>query len=130
MRTAPRSIDAYLKTLSPETRATLEKLRRAIQAAAPRAEECISYQLPGFRLDGRLLVSFGAAAKHCAFYPGSSPVEALADELAAYDTTKGTIRFPIDEPLPATLVRKLVKFRIAEHAAKNPPASGKAKRRR
>ena len=115
---APQTIDEYLAPLSNDKRAALEKLRRAIKSAAPKAEECISYQIPGFRLSGRLLVSFGAAAKHCAFYPGAHPVKAHQDELKAYDTSKGTIRFPADSPLPATLVRKLVKSRIAEYAAK------------
>jgi uncharacterized protein YdhG (YjbR/CyaY superfamily) len=115
--TSPQTIDEYLAPLSAEKRAALEKLRRAIRAAAPRAEECISYQIPGFRLGGRLLVSFGAAANHCAFYPGAHPVEAHKDELKAYSTSKGTIRFRADSPLPATLVRKLVKTRIAENAA-------------
>lgn len=124
------TIDEYLAPLSPEKRAALEKLRRAIKAAAPKAEECISYQIPAFRLNGKLLVAFGAAAKHCAFYPGSHPVEVHENELKAYDTSKGTIRFPVDSALPATLVRKLVKTRIAEHAAKQPVAANRRTRRR
>lgn len=112
------TIDAYLAPLGPEKRAALELLRRAIQAAAPGAEECISYGVPGFRLGGRLLVSFGAAAKHCAFYPGAHPVAAHRDDLQAYSTSKGTIRFAPERPLPAALVEKLVKSRIAEYAAK------------
>ena len=118
MKTNPLTIDEYLAPLSREKRAALEKLRRTIKAAAPKAEECICYGIPGFRLAGRLLVSFGAAEKHCAFYPGSYPLKAHQDELKSYDTSKGTIRFPADSPLPATLVRKLVKSRIAEHAAR------------
>jgi uncharacterized protein YdhG (YjbR/CyaY superfamily) len=110
----PKTIDEYLAPLSDEKRAALQKLRRAIKAAAPKAEECLSYQIPAFRLGGRMLVAFGAAANHCAFYPGSAPVEIHKDELKAYDTSKGTIRFQADSPLPATLVRKLVKARIAE----------------
>ncbi len=110
-----KTIDEYLAAVSEEKRAALEKLRKCIRAAAPGAEECISYQVPAFRLDGRMIVAFGAAANHCAFYPGAFPVEALKDELKAYDTSKGTIRFPADKPLPAALVRKLVKARIAEH---------------
>jgi len=90
------------------------RMRRAIKSAAPKAEECISYQIPAFRLGGRMLVAFGAAANHCAFYPGAFPLEAHKDELKAYDTSKGTIRFQADSPLPATLVRKLVKTRIAD----------------
>jgi uncharacterized protein YdhG (YjbR/CyaY superfamily) len=118
MPAKPRTIDEYLAPLSKERRDALEQLRRAIQSAAPGAEECISYQIPGFRLGGKLLVSFGAAAKHCAFYPGARPVEAHKDELKAYETSKGTVRFRADSPLPAALVRKLVKTRIAEHAAR------------
>jgi uncharacterized protein YdhG (YjbR/CyaY superfamily) len=126
----PQTIDEYLAPLSKEKRSTLEKLRRAIKSAAPKAEECISYQIPGFRLDGRLLVSFGAATNHCAFYPGAHPINAHKDELKAYDTSKGTLRFPVDSPLPATLVRKLVKTRIAEHAEPKRAAGRGARRRR
>jgi uncharacterized protein YdhG (YjbR/CyaY superfamily) len=112
----PQTIDEYLAALSDDKRAALEKLRKTIRAAAPRAEECISYQLAAFRLDGRMLVAFGASAKHCAFYPmSSSTVEVHKDELEGYETSKGTIRFQADNPLPATLVRKLVKARIAEN---------------
>ena len=119
MSAKPQTIDEYLAPLSEEKRDALEKLRRAIKSAAPKAEECISYQIPGFRLGGRLLVSFGAAANHCAFYPGAHPVNAHKDELKAYKTSKGTIRFQVDRPLSATLVRKLVKTRIKEYAAKS-----------
>ena len=114
----PQTIDEYLAPLSSEKRVALEKLRRAIRSAAPKAQESISYGIAAFRIDGRLLVAFGAAANHCAFYPGAFPVKAHQGELKAYDTTKGTIRFQADDPLPATLVRKLVKTRIAEYAAK------------
>jgi len=125
----PQTIDEYLAPLSNEKRAALEKLRKDIKSAAPKAEECISYQVPSFRLFGRLLVSFGAATNHCAFYPGAYPIEANKDELKGYWTSKGTIRFPADKPLPATLVRKLVKSRIAQYAAKHPIAAAGAKKR-
>ena len=120
MKRSVTTIDEYLAPLAPGQRAALEKLRRDIRAAAPGAEECVSYQIPAFRLGGKLLVAFGAAAKHCAFYPGAHPIEALAADLGAYDTSKGTIRFPEDEPLPASLVRKIVRKRIAEQAARKP----------
>jgi uncharacterized protein YdhG (YjbR/CyaY superfamily) len=120
MSAKPQTIEEYLAPLSSEKRAALEKLRRAIRSAAPKAEECISYQIPAFRLGGRLLVAFGAAANHCAFYCGSFPVETHKEELKAYDTSKGTVRFRADSPLPAALVRKLVKTRIAEHASRKP----------
>ena len=112
----PKTINAYLAPLSGEKRAALQKLRKAIKAAAPKAQECISYGIPAFRLDGRMFVAFGAAAKHCAFYPGARPVEAHKRDLEAYATSKGTIRFPPETPLPASLVRKLVKTRLAEYA--------------
>ena len=112
----PQTIDEYLAGLSDDKRAALEKLRKTIRAAAPQAEECISYQLPAFRLNG-LLVAFGASASHCAFYPMSgSTIAAHKEALEGYDTSKGTIRFSPDKPLPAALVRKLVKARIAENA--------------
>lgn len=130
MSTKPKTIDDYLVSLSKEKRAALENLRRAIKSAAPKAEECISYNIPAFRLAGRLLVAFGAAANHCAFYPGAFPVKAHKDELKAYDTSKGTIRFQADRPLPATLVRKLVKTRITEKALQQRVAAGRATRRR
>jgi uncharacterized protein YdhG (YjbR/CyaY superfamily) len=113
----PTSIDDYLSRLTTNKRATLEKLRRAIKAAAPRVEECISYQLPAFRLDGRVLVWFGAATNHCSFFPGAFPIKAHAAELEKYETSKGTIRFSPARPLPATLVRKLVKSRVDELSA-------------
>ena len=100
--------------MSPDKRTALEALRKSIKAAAPKAEECISYQLPAFRLNGKLLVAYGAAANHCAFYPGSV-VQAMKDELKDYDTSKGTIRFPANKPLPPALVRKLIKLRIAKN---------------
>jgi uncharacterized protein YdhG (YjbR/CyaY superfamily) len=111
MKAAPKSINAYLGRLDRDKRAALQKLRKDIRAAAPRAEECISYQVPGFRLDGKMLVWFGAAAHHCSFFPGAT-VSAFKNDLKAYKTSKGTIRFDPAHPLPATLVRKIVKARI------------------
>jgi uncharacterized protein YdhG (YjbR/CyaY superfamily) len=100
-----------------DKRNALQKLRKVIPAAAPQAEECISYQLPAFRLNGKMLVAFGATARHRAFYPMSSmTVQAHQDELKDYDTSQGTIRFQPDHPLPTALVRKLVRARIAENA--------------
>jgi uncharacterized protein YdhG (YjbR/CyaY superfamily) len=114
--TKVKTVDEYLARVSDDKRVALQKLRRTIRAAAPRAEECISYQLPAYRLNG-MLVAFGATANHCAFYPMSaSTVAAHREELKDYDTSKGTIRFQPDNPLPAALVRKLVKARIAENA--------------
>ena len=111
----PKAHDDYLDAVSDDQRAALERLRKAIKAVAPEAEECISYQLPDFRFEGKFLVAYGAAANHCALYPGAV-VEALKDELKDYDTSKGTIRFPADRPLPDALVRKVVKLRMAQIA--------------
>ena len=113
MKPAAKTIDGYLGKLSSDKRAALEKLRKAIRAAVPKAEECVSYGVPSFRLDGRFLVAFGAGANHCSFYPGGT-VGAHQKELRGYDTSKGTIRFPAEKPLPAALVRKLVRARIAD----------------
>lgn len=112
----PSDIDAYLVTLSPDQRAALQKLRRTIKAAAPAAEECISYRMPAFRLNG-LLVAYAAFANHCSLFPCGS-TKAFADDLARYDTSKGTIRFQPKKPLPVSLVRKIVKARLAENAAR------------
>ncbi len=120
----PKTIDGYVAPLSADKRAALQRLRKLIHAAAPGVEECISYGLAGFRLDGRMLVWMGATAKHCAFYPGGVVQDYLA-QLDGYDTSKGTIRFQPDQPLPATLVRRMVKDRIARNADR----SGKRKRR-
>lgn len=120
MRTAqskPTTIDEYLRLLTKEQRAALEKLRLAIKVAAPRAEECISYSIPAFRLDGRVLVWFHAASKHLSFFPGAAPIKQYETELAKYATSKGTVRFTADAPLPAALVKKLVKARVAEHSS-------------
>ena len=115
MRGKPKSVDEYLAAVSDEQRAALERIRKAVRAAAPGAEECISYGLPAFRLDGKGLAAFGAAASHCSFFPLSGKTVAkLAKDLEGYDTSKGTIRFPPGRPLPAALVKKLVKARIAE----------------
>lgn len=115
MAPKPRTHDDYLAHVSADKRVALQKLRRAIKAAAPNAEECIAYQLPAFRLNGKFFVAYGAAANHCAFYPGSVLTQ-LKNELTGYDTSKGTLRFPAEKPLPPALVRKLVKLRMAETA--------------
>ena len=117
MAKRPRTIDEYLAVQDAGSRVALQKVRRAIRAAAPKAEECISYGMPAFRLNGKLIAGFRAAASHCSLHPMSgATVATLRVELAQYDTSPGTIRFSPHAPLPATLVRKLVKARIAELA--------------
>lgn len=110
----PTNIDEYLATVSDEHRAALEKLRKQIRAAAPKAEECISYQVPTFRQNG-VLVSFAAFKDHCSFFPGAAPIEAHMDELKNFQLSKGTIRFQPDKPIPAALIRTMVKERIAQN---------------
>ena len=111
---APATVDDYLARVPAGKRAALERLRGVIRSAAPDAVECISYNIPGYRLDGRLLFHFGATANHCAFYAGALPLETFADQLLNYRTSKGTIRFTPEHPLPAALVRKIVKARVAQ----------------
>jgi uncharacterized protein YdhG (YjbR/CyaY superfamily) len=112
----PQTIDEYLARAKPDQRRTLAKLRKTIRAVAPKAEECISYGIPAFRLNGRSLVFFGAWANHCSFYPGTSKtLKSFRSDLKAFQITKGTIRFSPDNPLPQALVKKLVKARIAEN---------------
>jgi uncharacterized protein YdhG (YjbR/CyaY superfamily) len=114
-RIKAKTVEEYLAALPEDKRAALEKLRKTIRSAAPKAEECISYGIPALRLN-KMLVGFGATATHCAFYPMSgSIVPAFQEELKAYDTSKGTIRFQPETPLPAALVRKLIKARMAEN---------------
>ncbi len=110
----PQTVDDYLSALPEDARATLEKIRKTIRAVAPKATEVISYQIPMYKQHG-MLVGFAAFKDHCSFFPGAKPVATYKDELKGYKTSKGTIRFPIGKPLPASLVKKLVKVRIAEN---------------
>lgn len=116
---ATARIDAELAALPDDKRAALAALRRTIQAAAPEAVEAISYGMPAFRYHGRSLVSYLAAKAHCSLFPMSGAViSAHRDELASYDTAKGTIRFTPARPLPDTLVTMIVRARMAEIDAK------------
>jgi uncharacterized protein YdhG (YjbR/CyaY superfamily) len=113
------SVDGYLAGLPDGPRVALEKLRATIRAAAPDAVETISYHMPTFRQDGRFLVSFAAFKDHCSLFPASEAVmKAHGKQLEPYFSGKGTLRFTVDEPIPAALVRKIVKTRIVEERAK------------
>lgn len=116
-RAAPKTIDDYLAPLSADQREALERLRRIVRRAYPRAEECISYQMPAFKIDGRMLVWFGASTNHCALFPGGV-VEAFKKELKDFDTSKGTVRFQPPRPIPVVLVRKLIAARVARQAGR------------
>jgi uncharacterized protein YdhG (YjbR/CyaY superfamily) len=121
-------IDAFLANVPEEQRAALEQLRQTIRAAAPDAVEAIGYGVPAFKLNGRPLVSFGAAKDHCSFYVQSPAViEAHAAELEGYGTSKGTVRFTPDKPVAAALVRRLVKARIAENGLRGARSSATAR---
>ncbi len=114
----PTSVGAYVAALPPERRATMEELRRTINAAAPDATETIAYQMPALRMDGRFLVSYAAYKAHYSLFPASGAViDALGKALTPYLAGKGTIRFPADEPLPLALVTRIVQARVAEHGA-------------
>ncbi len=116
---APKSVDEYLAGIPEPARGTLKKVRAAIRSAVPpQATEAISYGMPAVRYKG-VLVWYAAFAKHCSLFPTASVIEAFKKELKGFSTTKGTIHFPTDKPLPAPLVRKLVKARVAEVEGKN-----------
>jgi uncharacterized protein YdhG (YjbR/CyaY superfamily) len=122
-------VDAYLGKLSADQRATLEKVRTAIRAAAPQAREGLSYGMPAF-IQGKPIAGYAASAKHCAYYPMSGAItSALAADLQGYETSKGAIRFPVGKPPSATLIRKLVKARLAEIGGRTAPAKRTAEDR-
>ena len=115
-----QAIDAYLaKVTDPAQKSALQKLRRQIQKIAPKAEETISYGLPAFQLNGKAFAAFAAAKSHCSFYPMSgSIIQKFAVDLKDFEASKGSIHFQPDKPIPATLLRKLIKERLAENSAK------------
>jgi uncharacterized protein YdhG (YjbR/CyaY superfamily) len=115
---APKDIDEYLAGVPEPARSTLSKIRAAIRSAVPpEATETISYRIPAFKHNG-VLVWFAAFSDHCSLFPTASILEAFKDELKNYSTSKGTIHFPIDKPLPAPLVKRIVKARVAENNKK------------
>jgi uncharacterized protein YdhG (YjbR/CyaY superfamily) len=113
------AVEAYLAKVPEPARTTLEKIRTAIRAAAPKdAVECISYGMPAFRYKGAL-VGYAAFKQHCSFFPMSGAMlDDFADEVKNYRTAKGTLQFPLDKPLPAALVKKMVKARVLQNEAK------------
>ncbi len=117
-RGAPKSVEAYLARVPEPARGTLKKVRAAIRSAVPReATETISYGMPAFKHKG-VLVWFAAFKDHCSLFPTASVIEAFKKELKGYPTSKGTIHFPADKPLPVSLVKKLVKARVAQNESK------------
>jgi uncharacterized protein YdhG (YjbR/CyaY superfamily) len=113
-----KTIDEYIGTFPRNIQDILEKLRQVISKTAPKAEETISYQIPTFKLNGNL-VHFAAYKNHIGFYPTSSGVEAFKVELSPYEVSKGTVKFPINKPIPFDLVRKIVEYRVKENLGKD-----------
>lgn len=122
-RTAAQDVDAYLAGVPEPARAALQKVRAAIKAAAPGATEGISWGMPGYKLGG-YLGGFAAFKDHLSFFPGTT-LEAFREDLEGYTTTKGAIHFTPDHPLPVSLVKKIVKARVKQHAAPQAPSKGK-----
>lgn len=117
MQKAAENVDKYIEQFEPEIRELLEQMRKTIRAAAPNAEETISYAIPSYKLNG-MLVHFAAFTKHVGFYPGAGGIAAFTDELTGYKTSKGTVQFPFGEPLPLELVTRIVKFRVEQNLEK------------
>lgn len=121
------TIDEYIKTFPKDIQNILEKVRQAIKESAPGAEEAISYQMPTFKLNGNL-VHFAGYKNHIGFYPTPSGTEAFKKEIAVYRAGKGSIQFPIDKPIPISLIKKIVKFRVNESAEAGIKSSKKKKK--
>ena len=124
-KTGFNSIDEYIESFPQETQKILKEIRATIKAAAPNAEEKISYQMPTFFLNGNL-IHFAAFKNHIGIYPTPSGTEAFKEEIAKYKGAKGSIQLPIDEPMPLKLISRIVKFRVAENLQKV-KAKGKSK---
>ena len=124
-QTAPKNIDDYIAGFPDDVQVILQKIRMTIKKAAPNAEETIKYQMPTFTLQGNL-VHFGAFKKHIGFYPVPTGIEAFKDELSVYEGGKGSVKFPLDKPMPYDLISKIVQFRVQENL-KNAEARKKKK---
>lgn len=114
MREKSANVDEYIESFPRETASMLQQLRETIKAAAPSADEVISYAMPAYKLNG-MLVYFAGYAKHIGFYPGAGGIAAFKKELSAYKGAKGSVQFPLDQPLPLKLVERIVKFRVKEN---------------
>ncbi|MFT3745728.1 MAG: DUF1801 domain-containing protein [Pyrinomonadaceae bacterium] len=117
MQKAAENVDKYIEQFAPDVRELLDQMRKTIRAAAPNAEEMISYAIPSYRLNG-MLVHFAAFSKHIGFYPGAGGIAAFADDLAGYKTSKGTVQFPFGKPMPLELVTRIVAFRVEQNLEK------------
>jgi uncharacterized protein YdhG (YjbR/CyaY superfamily) len=124
-QTAPVNIDEYIAGFPNDVQDSLQKIRMTIRKAAPNAEEAIKYQVPTFTLKGNL-VHFAAFKKHIGFYPTPTGIEKFQEELSVYEGAKGSVRFPLDKPIPFDLISKIVKFRVKENLERA-EAKGKKK---
>lgn len=120
------SVEEYMESVPADAIKRAEEIREIIKKAAPKAEEVISYNMPGYKQHG-VLVYFAFAKAHIGFYPTGSPVAVFKDELAGYKTSKGAIQFPLDKPIPKALVKKIVQYRIAEDAEQAAAKAAKKK---
>lgn len=111
---AAASVDEYIAAADPKTKKALKDIRKTIKAAAPKAEEVISYQIPGYKYHG-MLVFFAAWKNHISLYPAPWKAASLKEEMSAYEGSKGTIKFPLDKAMPLTLIKKMVKYRVKEN---------------
>ena len=116
MKTAA-SVEEYIATAEPKAKKALRDIRKAIRAAAPKAEEVISYQMPGYKQNG-MVVFFAGYKNHIGFYPTGSGIEKFKNEFAKYKWSKGAVQFPLDKPLPVALIKKIVKFKLKENEEK------------
>jgi uncharacterized protein YdhG (YjbR/CyaY superfamily) len=114
-KTGFTSVDDYISTLPKDTQKIMQEIRKTIKTVAPKAEETISYQMPAFKLDGQYIAHYAAWKKHIGMYPVPAGDEAFRKEIAPYLGAKSSLQFPLDKPLPLQLIRKMVKFRIAEN---------------
>jgi uncharacterized protein YdhG (YjbR/CyaY superfamily) len=116
-KASPKNIDEYIAGFPPDVQAMLQQVRATISKAAPDADEAIKYQLPTFVLNGNL-VHFGAFKKHIGFYPTPAGIDAFKEELARYAGARGSVQFPLDQPIPLALISMIVKFRVSEARTK------------
>lgn len=127
-QSAPKHVDEYVAALPPDVQAIMNQIRAVIQEAAPGAQEDISYLMPVFRLDGHYLTHIGAYKKHIGLYPAPTGIAEFEEALVTYGSGKGTLKFPLDQPMPFDLIRNIVKFRVAENLDK--PAAKAPKRKK
>jgi uncharacterized protein YdhG (YjbR/CyaY superfamily) len=118
MMQKPINVDAYIASFPKATQQLLQQVRAAIKEAAPKAEELISYAMPGYKLNGKPLVYFAGYEHHIGFYPTPAGIDSFKKELSIYKGAKGSVQFPIDKPMPVALIKKMVKYKVAESLEK------------